>query len=78
MKITITDYYEYQSGLENDGGHYIYYTTIERLNGKWYRNDFSSCDFEEKPEPWEIDGSEVKQLIESAKNDYNCKVKFSR
>lgn len=76
MKITITDYYEYQAGLENDGGRYIYYTTIERINGRWYRNDFSSCDFEESSEPWEIDGAEVKKLIESAKNDSNCRIKF--
>lgn len=77
MKIIITDYYEYQAGLENDGGQYIYYTVIERIDGHWFRNDFSSCDFEEMSEPWEIDGSEVKQLIESAKHDCNCTVKFS-
>ena len=78
MKITISDYYEYEPGKENDGGRYIYYTTIERINGRWFRNDFSSCDFEEKSEPWEIDGFEVKNLVESAKLDSNCRVKFSR
>lgn len=64
--------------MENDGGRYIYYTIVERVNGRWFRNDFSSCEFEERLEPLEIDGSEVKQLIESAKNDSNCRVKFSR
>ena len=78
MKIIISDYYDYEPGKENNGGRYIYYTTIERINGKWYRNDFSSCELEERTKPWEIDGTEVKRLIESAKNDANCKVKFSR
>lgn len=77
MRITIADYYEYESGKENDGGRYIYYTIVERVNGRWFRNDFSSCEFEERSEPWEIDGAEVKSLIESAKNDCNCTVKFS-
>lgn len=52
MKITISDFYEYQLGMENNGGRYIYYTTIERINGRWYSNDFSSCEFEERSEPW--------------------------
>lgn len=78
MRITIIDYYDYESGLENDGGRYIYYTTLERRNGKWYRTDFSSCDFEEPQKSWLVSGDEVKKLIESAKNDSNCRIKFSR
>lgn len=78
MKITIIDRTEFVSGLENDGGCYIYYTVLERVDGKWCRTSFSSCDFEEPAKPWEVSGDEVKRLVELAKNDSNCSVKFSR
>ena len=78
MKITIIDFSDYVPGLENDGGAYIYYTTIERAKNRWFRTDFSSCDFEEPQKPWEISGEEVKRLVELAKKDCNCSVKFSR
>lgn len=77
MKITIIDRTDYVPGLGNDGGCYIYYTTLERIAGKWYRNSFTSCDFEEPQKPWVISGDEVKRLVELAKNDSNCTVKFS-
>nr|DAV90306.1 MAG TPA: hypothetical protein [Caudoviricetes sp.] len=78
MKITITDRTDFVPGLENDGGCYIYYTVLERVSGEWYRNSFTSCDFEEPQNPWKISGDEVKRLVELAKNDSNCRVKFSR
>ena len=78
MKIIITDYTDYVPGLENNGGCYIYYTTIERVGGQWFRTDSSSCEFELAYGPFEIGGAEVKRLIESAKNDSNCRVKFLR
>ena len=78
MKITIIDRTDFVAGLENDGGCYIYYTTLERIAGEWYRNSFTSCDFEEVQKPWKISGDEVKRLVELAKNESNCIVKFSR
>ena len=78
MKIRITDYTDYVSGLENNGGAYIYYTTIERSGNKWFRTDSISCEFESAYGPWEIDGNEVRDLVERAKLDVNCTVKFSR
>lgn len=78
MRISITDRTDFVAGLENDGGCYIYYTTIERVGNRWLRTDSSSCEFAEVVGPWEIDCNEVKALVASAKLDNNCTVKFSR
>ena len=70
--ITIKDWSDYAPGLENNGGAYVCTTKFYQDGDSWFCQRFSSCDFQEPGEPFEVSFDEILESLQAADTDPDC------
>ena len=63
-KVQLNDFRQYESGKCWNGGCYSYHTRyIKDENGKWFGEDWSSCDLVDPEPEWEATPEEVLYFV---------------
>lgn len=64
--ITIKDRSNYDPELCNNGGKYVYTTKFWKEEDSWFCQEYSSCDFVEPEDPFEVSFEEVLERLQHA------------